>query len=307
MYQWQKLSVLIRPHDFCGWSVSHAMVPVAQWKHGDVYRVYFSSRDEKNRSLIGYVELDLNEPGKVVGFSKKPVLTLGQLGCFDDNGVTPSWLVEHEGKTYLYYIGWNKRSVVRMSLVAGLAVSHDQGESFERVWNVPILDRVHEEPYLLNTAPCVLKTGDIWKMWYVCGVKWVNPDLPKYHIRYTESQDGLHWKRPGKVCIDFKDEQEHAIARPCVLKENGIYKMWYSYKGENYRIGYAESPNGLDWKRCDEKVGITVSPSGWDSEMIEYAYVFNHKNKKYMLYNGNNYGFDGFGIAVAGSDQAGVT
>lgn len=263
-----------------------------------MFRVYFSGRDEHNRSLIGYVEIDMNEPGKVIGFSQKPVLSLGPLGCFDDNGVTPSWVVEEGNKTYMYYVGWNKRSVVRMGLVAGLAVSHDKGESFQRVWNVPVLDRIHEEPYMLNTAPCVLKDGDTWKVWYVCGVKWVNADLPMYHIRYAESKDGLHWQRPGRVCIDFENEQECAIARPCVLKEDGIYKMWYSYKGSNYRIGYAESSDGIHWKRCDEKVGISVSSSGWDSEMIEYAYVFNHKDKKYMLYNGNNYGFDGFGMAM---------
>ena len=65
-----------------------------------------------------------------------------------------------------------------------------------------------------------------------------------------------------------------------------------------YRMGYAESQNGLNWERMDEKVGIDVSATGWDSEMIQYPYVFNHKNKKYMLYNGNDYGKEGAGLAV---------
>ena len=45
-------------------------------------------------------------------------------------------------------------------------------------------------------------------------------------------------------------------------------------------------------------VDIDVSLVGWDSEMIEYPFVFEHKNKRYMLYNGNHYGKTGFGIAV---------
>ena len=100
------------------------------------------------------------------------------------------------------------------------------------------------------------------------------------------------------MCIDFKSKDEYAIARPCVLKENGFYRMWYSYRGEHYRIGYAESEDGIRWQRKDEEAGIDISESGWDSEMVEYAFVFSHDSKKYMLYNGNDYGKTGLGYAV---------
>jgi len=297
--KWKKLGLIIRPAGEHDWMVSHAMLPIAEWRRDDVYRIYFSGRDAQNRSLVGYAEVDLNDPYTVLRFSEKPVLGLGALGCFDDNGVTPSWIVDHEGRKYLYYIGWNQRSTVRMALVAGLAVSVDGGESFQRVSRVPILDRTHEEPYTLNTGPCVLVEGNLWRMWYVSGVEWVHPDLPRYNIKYAESHDGLHWERPGIVCIDFASSEENALARPCVRKESSIYKMWFSHKGDNYRIGYAESEDGIHWERRDDKAGIDVSPSGWDSEMIEYAYVFEHKGVKYMLYNGNDYGRYGAGLAVA--------
>ena len=73
--------------------------------------------------------------------------------------------------------------------------------------------------------------------------------------------------------------------------------MWYSYSIDKYRIGYAESLDGIKWERKDEQVGITVSEFGWDSESIEHCYVFNHLNSKYMLYSGNDFGKSGFGIA----------
>jgi len=290
--------LMIRPDPSCDWMVSHAMVPVAQWRYEDIYRVYFCGRDIDNRSRIGYAEVDIKDPSRVLRFSSKPVLGLGDLGCFDDNGVTPSWIIEYNGRTYLYYIGWNKRSTVRMYLAAGLAVSDDGGESFERVWKVPVLDRTPLEPYILNTAPCVLIENGFWRMWYVSAVEWVNPDLPRYNIKYAESRDGLHWDRKGTVCIDFKSPREHALARPCVLREDGRYKMWYSYKQDDYRIGYAESPDGIRWTRKDEEAGIDVSATGWDSQMIEYAFVFDHGGKKHMFYNGNEYGKDGIGYAV---------
>lgn len=298
--KWKKLGRIIEPQKNLWWMRSHAMVPTAEWLREDVYRVYFSGRDGQNRSFIGYAEIDINNPGSILEMAKEPVLGPGELGCFDDNGVTPSWIVNHHGKKYLYYIGWKPRSTTRMSVIAGLAVSDDGGRNFTRVSRAPILSLTDKEPFSILTAPCVLKESDRWRMWYVSGFEWVNPDLPRYNIKFAESLDGVVWKQSSIVCIDSSSSEETALARPCVLKEAGIYKMWYSYKrgAFTYRMGYAESKNGKDWQRMDEEEGIDISKSGWDSEMIEYAFVFNHKGKKYMLYNGNGYGSSGIGLAI---------
>ncbi len=295
--KWIKKGLIVSPQKNLWWMQTHAMLPFAEIIKDNICRIYFSGRDKNNRSHIGYVLADINSSFKILEYSKEPVLSLGKLGCFDDNGVTPSWVVNYNGKKYLYYIGWNKASTVRMGLIMGLAISEDNGLTFHRYSSAPILERTDKEPYAILTAPCVLFDKDIWKMWYVSGIGWVNPDLPRYNIKYAESNDGIKWDRKGIVCIDFKVD-ENALARPCVIKENGIYKMWYSYKGDNYRIGYAESRDGITWGRLDKQAGIDVSKSGHDSEMIEYAFVFNHKGKKYMLYNGNDYGKEGIGLAV---------
>ena len=135
-------------------------------------------------------------------------------------------------------------------------------------------------------------------MYYVSGCGWVNKDLPRYNIKMARSQDGKLWQRDGHVCIDFKDASENALARPYVIFEDGVWKMWFGHRGTAYRLGYAESLDGIDWERRDDLVGIDVSPSGFDSDMIEYAAVVKHKGRHFMFYNGNNYGFDGIGLAV---------
>jgi len=102
-----------------------------------------------------------------------------------------------------------------------------------------------------------------------------------------------------------------ATARPSVLKEwvNGqeIYRMWYSRrdlldfridKKHDYRAGYAESLDGINWNRMDDQVGIDVSPEGWDSNAIAYPYVIRIKDQLVMFYNGNGFGKTGFGYAV---------
>lgn len=301
---WTKKGLIFEPPKRLQWMATHSAIPFAQKIKDDLFRIYFSGRDTKGRAQIGYFEIDLNRPKEVLGISTRPVIGLGPLGAFDDSGVTTSWIVIHDNKHYQYYTGWGLGKTVPFYLHIGLAISEDGGESFHRISTAPVLDRSDVDPYL-TASPCILVENNIWRMWYVSGLKWqLENGQPKhyYHIKYAESKNGITWERAGIVCIDFKSDVEYAIARPCVLKENGIYKMWYSYRGKSYRIGYAESMNGLHWERKDESVGIDVSDSSWDSEMIEYAFVFDHQGQRYMLYNGNDYGRTGIGLAVLGQD-----
>jgi len=297
--RWVKKGLIFKPEGQFDWVVTHGALPVPDRIQGDLYRIYFSGRDKLNRSLIGYVEVDMNEPRNVLYLSEKPVLGLGALGTFDDIGVTPTWIVNHGGKKYMYYLGWNKGSTVRMSELTGLAISTDNGETFQRVSRAPILERTDREPYGVLVASCVLLEGNTWRMWYDSAEEWLNKDLPRYNIKYAESTDGVNWTRKGVASLDF-NPGETAISRACVLKEKDIYKMWYCYaiRGGPYRMGYAESENGIRYQRKDEEVGIDVSRSGWDSEMVCYPYVFEHKGQKYMLYCGNAYGKTGFGYSV---------
>lgn len=260
-------------------------------------RVYYTARDEKNRSNIFYMEMNI-ETKEIVYVPKKPVLSPGTLGCFDDSGAMMSWIEIADGRYYLYYIGWNLGVTVPFRNSIGLAVS-DDGVSFQKMYEGPIMDRTEKEPHFCS-SPCVMRAKNLWHMWYLACTRWEQTDdgvKHYYHIKYAESQEGIYWKRDGKVCIDFKDETEYAISRPCVSKINGHYKMWYSYRGERYRIGYAESENGTDWVRKDDEAGIDVSANGFDSDMICYPYVFECAGKWYMLYNGNGFGMTGFGVA----------
>ena len=298
--KWIKKGLIFEPKSNFDWMVTHAAVPIADKIEGDLYRIYFATRDSDNRSHTAYIEMDIKNPKNILSISENPILKPGALGTFDDSGAMPSWIVDYESKKYMYYIGWNLGVTVPFRNSIGLAISHDGGSTFNKYSEGPILDRNFSEPHFVASS-CVIIENGIWKMWYLSCVKWImENDNSKhyYHIKYAESKDGINWVRTGVVCIDFKSEGEYAISRPCVIKEDGIYKMWYSYRGESYRIGYAESTNGIHWVRKDEEVGIDVSESGWDSEMMEYPFVFEHKGKKYMLYNGNGYGKTGVGYAI---------
>lgn len=301
-WRFRKLGLVIVPRPELWWMRSHAMVPTLQPLDGSYVRVYFSGRDDKNRSHIGYAIIDLdradNNPGRaVIDMSTEPILGIGELGAFDDNGVTPSCLINDGQKLRLYYIGWNKGATVRMLLFGGLAISTDQGKSFQRWSRAPILERTDFEPFL-NTAPYVVRVGQKWRVYYVACTGWLNRDLPRYHIRTAESDDGFTWRRFGHVCIDYSGPDENALARPMVVRDGEVWRMWFAHKGRNYRMGYAESLDGLSWTRDDSYAGIDVSPDGFDSEMVAYGAVIRKGGRLWMLYNGNGYGRDGIGLAV---------
>lgn len=298
--KWEKKGQIFLPNNQYNWVKTHGMLPVADHIRGNLFRIYFSGRDEFNISRIGYIEIDINTPDKILHLSELPVLDIGKLGAFDDNGVSPTWIQQQGDKKYLYYFGWNKGAKVRAAEVSGLAISSDNGKTFERYSKAPIIDRTNMEPYTILVISCIIIENGIWRMWYDSADEWINEQLPKYNIKYAESKDGIHWKREGLVSVDYLYEEESRVSRASIIKDNGIYKMWYCYaiKSGGYRMGYAESIDGYKFKRMDHTVGIDLSKSGWDSEMLCYPYVFNHRGQIYMLYCGNGYGRTGFGIAT---------
>ncbi len=296
--RWEKRGVLIEPPVQLPWVSSHAAVPDVH-PAGAGVEVYFTVRDERRRSHVAHAQVDLGR--RTVDLTPHPLLEPGPLGAFDDSGVMTSCLVRDGRRSYLYYQGWSLGVTVPFYVFVGCATRDDDDAVFERVSPAPVLGRSRVDPYMCS-SPWILREDGRWRMWYVSNLGWTARQAgpPHYvvHIKYAESGNGIDWERDGHVCVDFASPDEYAISRPCVVKDDDLYRMWYSCRGSAYRIGYAESRDGLEWVRQDEEVGIDVSPSGWDSEMVEYACVFDHDGARQMLYNGNDFGGTGIGHAV---------
>ena len=295
---WIKKGQIFCPDGNFSWMKSHAANPVAEPLGGDLFRIYFSCRDKFNRSNVGFIELDLLNPHRIFRISEVPVLEPGMLGMFDDSGASIGCLAFVDDRAFLYYTGWNLGVTVPWRNSIGLAVKDLGHKVFKKYSNAPILDRNDIDPYSLS-YPWVIRDGVIKKMWYGSNLQWGKKHSDMKHvIKYAESVDGISWVRQGIISVDLQHQGEWGISKPCVIKDKKIYRMWYSCRGESYRIGYAESTDGKYWERKDNEVGIDVSASGWDSEMIEYAFVFDHNGDRYMLYNGNGYGKTGIGLAI---------
>jgi predicted GH43/DUF377 family glycosyl hydrolase len=297
---WTKLGLIFCPDNNFDWMRTHAAGPVAEHIGDNRFRIYFGCRDSANRTSIGCLEIDINQPQRILALSRQPIVAPGEVGLFDDSGASMGCLVQDGLRRYLYYLGWNLSVTVPWRNSIGLATSSDRDAAFTKVSRAPLIDRSDVDPFTL-TYPWVMHDHGRWKMWYGSSLKWGPNDADMAHvIKYAESADGIHWQRTGAIAIDLKSKDEYAIVKPCVLRYGSLYRMWYSYRGvAPYRIGYAESRDGLQWSRKDDEAGIAASGTGWDSESVAYAHVFRHGRQLYMLYNGNGYGRTGFGLAIS--------
>jgi hypothetical protein len=306
MGNWRKIGKIYETQGQYEWMKSHATVPIPYHLGDDIYRFYFSTRDSINRNQLGSIEIDLSNPAEYYNLSSLPHFCFGEEGYFDCDGIYGTALVKHNDELWLYYAGWNAGLRGLFYSAIGLAFSKDNGLSFQRVKKSPILARDEIDPWAVM-APFVMKESSRWIMWYTSGIKIKTTGgkiTSLYDVKTAISKNGIDWVKTGKSAIELT-ENDSNIARACVIKEKGLYRVWYpvvSKKSQQYRIGYGESDNGLLFERKEHlpEAGLDSSNKAhdWDSNAVTYPYVFNHKGTYYMLYNGNNFGKTGFGLAV---------
>lgn len=107
----------------------------------------------------------------------------------------------------------------------------------------------------------------------------------------------VEWRRDGTNCIEPAYGWDHSIGRPTVWHDGQRFHMWFCYRGDHYRIGYASSDDGITWERDDALAGIDGSGETWDSRDQCYPFVLQAGERLLMLYCGNDYGNGGVGIA----------
>jgi hypothetical protein len=313
MFKWKKLGKVFTPQEVEGrpWLREFAQGP-ATLIYGEYIRVYFSCRPEadldgKYVSYCAYVDLDRKNPLKVLRVAEKPIFDLGGLGEFDEFG-TYIMSVIHDGRLIrAYYAGITRGVSVPLYTNIGMATSLD-GKTFVKFGRGPVLANSPHEPFVLS-GPKIRKFNDRFYLYYIAGRKWKMMDgrpEPVYKIRMATSLDGIEWKRENKDLIPSVLEKDEAQSGPDVIYANGKFHMFFCYRPSGnhrgrkngLRIGYASSHDAFHWERDDSKAGITVSDEGWDSEMVRYPHVFFLEGSTYMLYNGNEFGRNGFGLAV---------
>jgi sucrose-6-phosphate hydrolase SacC (GH32 family) len=280
----------------------------------DFVRIYFSTRaldkNDKFLSHIAFVDMSKNLRD-VIRVSDQTVIPLGDLGCFDEHGIFPMSVIRHGDKVYGYTCGWNRRTSVSVDTAIGLAISEDNGLTFQRIGDGPVLAASLHEPCLVGDGFVMVVDG-VFHMWYIFGTGWKKyaldaaPDRT-YKVGHATSCDGINWiKEEAHQIVPDRLGPDESQALPTVVRVGSRYHMFFCYresfdfrkaKGRGYRVGHAWSDDLSSWTRDDEQPLLEGTPGAWDTDMQCYPHVFECEGKVYLLYNGNEFGRYGFGLA----------
>lgn len=304
-FPWRKLGRVFAVDQPTGWMQSHAQIPTALVLE-DRIRIYFSARPKPGLSLTGFLDVDRDDPLKVLYVHDRAILEPGDRGMFDEHGLMPQAVLRNGDQVWLYIGGWSRRHEIPYSNWTGIAVSDDGGTTFRRLFPGPVIDRTPHETFSATAVNIVRHRTD-WLAWYASGQRWVehNGKLEEvYRIRHARSTDGINWQRENKELLPFQREHE-PTHRPSVIEHKGIWHMWFCHRGitdfrdgkDAYRLGYARSPDGRNWTRYDAIAGLDVTSGAWDAHMIAYPNIVRVDDRLLMFYNGNGFGQSGFGVA----------
>jgi len=263
---------------------------------GDFIRVFFSSRDNNSKSHIYSVDLDAKTLRKV-GQLREPGIGLGSYGTFDEDGVMPSSLIQVDGEWFFYYIGWSRPRSTPYSLAIGLAIGSSL-DSFIKYSEGPLIDKSVSNPFFATT-PSVRYDGRQYEMFYSKGYDWhlYNEKLEsRYLISRATSRDGITWSQFTDV--DLPGISESCFARPVIFDDHIIYSsrptIDFRTRNRGYRLKIGRFSDTGSFEEC----GLI-----WDHvQKVEsdaaYAKFIRVDDTEYFFYNTDNFGRNGFNIAL---------
>jgi predicted GH43/DUF377 family glycosyl hydrolase len=304
-----------------------SMPSVVKLRNGRL-RMYFWAGGEGERqphqwrnpfNYIFAAEASPADPHRWELVKPEPVLEPASTGNMRDLGVVSPWVVRRDDAPWLLYYGcwgtWTPRD--GRGARTGLAISHDEGITWE-VIKEPLLPlgEPGEIDAVLTGSVCVLRVGrQHYRMWYTAGERFQSEgDMRSLivHTGYATSRDGIQWdKSPTPALsprLDKVEPFESVVSKPSILILDGVYHMWFSVHamrrpGEprgttGYRLGYARSTDGIDWKRFADVEILPLTPKGFDSRHQSYPCVIQVDDDLWMFYTGDRYGATGIGLAT---------
>lgn len=226
----------------------------------------------------------------------KALLDVGAGDDWESYGVSGGTVMKDGGVYRLWYSGHDK-----YKYRIGYAESED-GINWKRSDKNPVMDTGTEGSWDSSCAayPSIIKDGGIYKMWYYGYGK----DMPP-SIGYATSKDGIYWERYPDAVLSPGNTgmwDSYFVGYPSVIKEGDKYLLWYAAIDNPYgpwKIGYAESKDGISWVRHDEPVLDVGQYGEWDESGISYPKVIKEGNKYTLWYGGIDGGSLRIGIAVS--------
>lgn len=298
--RWKKLGHVFDPTNRSNW-IQHTALTPTPLLLPDRIRVFVGLRDTEGISRVGYVDVDREDPTRVLEVSQVPSLDIGVPGTFDDNGVILGDLVFEGGELHLFYVGFQLVKRAKFIALSGHAVSRDHGLHFERSTKAPFLARA-DEGLFCRAIHSVQRTASGWNFLYSAGSDWLwnkGVAYPRYEI-FSAEIPTLATPFPVRGKFEVGNTlPEYRIGRPRRFWFDGQEVMTFTAGTPHgsYLAGLAIRQSDGSWQRDDSLLGLQPSSEGWDSVHLCYPAFIDVGSRTFCFYNGNNMGREGFGVA----------
>ena len=239
---------------------------------------------------VGIAQIDWEK------YPANPVIDLGDNGSWDDVHLSHPSVLFDGNMYHLWYVGDN-------GSLRGIGYARsDDGVAWEKYPGNPVLSDGFGDTWDDDfvTQSSVLHDGTKFHMWYA------GYDGTNLKIGYATSDNGLEWdKDSSNPVLDLGasgswDSVE--VSNPTVVLENGIYQMWYAgYDGNNLRIGYAASSDGMVWTKDAANPILDLGASdSWDSSGVSNPTVALENSIYQMWYAG----YDGDNLRIGSATSS---
>ena len=285
------------------WSKSHAQVPrylILQ----DKILVYFATRGEPDlngnyKSYIGGITLDKQNPYKVLSRNNVPVFSPGNNDTFYQHGVMPGHVEIDGNRVNLYFTGWSRQvEKYPYETWIGKVTSFNLGQTFDDNTVQKIISKSDDNKYLSN-GPHIYWDDETCShnILYASGDDWIY-DNGRWESVYSLKMSPLkNLKCIKKMTAYNLNVCENA---PYTFKNNGHTHCMFSVRSSlNFRDGNGYKLNVgtiLGGKINDVHELVFDHLAGWCDEMQCYASVLSLASRQYVLFSGNYFGREGFGI-----------
>lgn len=266
----------------------------------NVYHMWYSGGND-NSIQIGHA----TSPDGVTWTkdSQNPVLKLGATGSWDQGHVYFPEVLYKDGVFHMWYTGGDTHNHEEI----GYATSTD-GTVWTKYEGNPVFLRGEADTWdnIYVGTCCIFFKDELFHMYY--GANGTIAQL-YFKVGYATSPDGIIWTRYEQNPV-FENPPsgnwDYPRVQPShVIQDAEGYKLWYSGGyAMKWRIGFATSPDGLNWARAVNNPVFDWGKEGkWDSAQVSFPSVlFDESEDVYKMWygGGDNINREGIGYAEAG-------
>ena len=282
---------------FHGENLIYSSNPICLVINQSKFRLFFNSRDTENRSSV--YSIDVTYPEFLPKYeSIKLQMGFGRSSEYFSHGISLGQIFEVNGSKFVSIMGWKNDPIKHWEGRIGYIPLNKSGD-LTTLSDKPWINLDESDPISLS-YPAVISEGGFLRVWYGSTITWDAGNGEMLHV-IKEGLINLEGDlTKTEITVPYVLGEAQAFSRPAVLEINGKKLLAYSFRGNvtKYQIGFMWLNDFSTASQLNGIKSFKPSENSLENEMVEYPSFLTIGSNIYMLYNGNEFGKSGVGVAL---------